>query len=244
MGRRSSLLALALLVALFGTGAVFAYVSKVDARAEASLSPVTVLVAKQQIPAGTTLQDAAAKSLFAPTSMPRKTVPEGALDAVGSLGGLSALGDIYPGEVLLRAKFGEGQTTGALVIPTGTMAMSVELSDPARVGGFVVPGSEVAIFDTYTADDSSNGAKTTRMLLPRVRVIGVGATSTRPAQDSSTTSKGDKPVASTVLTVAVDSSGAQRLAHAAQTGKLYFALLSKDSVTSPAAGVTNSTLFR
>lgn len=243
MARRGSLIALALLVALFGTGAVFAYVSKVDNRAEASLSPRTVLVATKQIPAGTTLQDAATKHLLASTSMPRKSVPEDSIDAVGSLGGLSALSDIFPGEVLLRPKFGEGQTTGVLVIPTGTMAMSVELTDPERVGGFVVPGSDVAIFDTFTADDSGNGVKTTQMLLPRVRVIGVGATSTRSAQDTSG-GKTDKPVSSTVLTLAVDGRGAQRLAHAAQTGKLYFALLSKGSVANPAASVTNSTLFR
>lgn len=242
MARRGSLLALALLVALFGTGAVFAYVSKVNSRAEASLSPVTVLVAKQQIPSGTTLHDADSRKLVTTTALPAKAVPAGALTSVGDVGDLSALADIYPGEVLLRPKFGQGQTTGALAIPDGTMAMSVELSDPARVGGFVVPGSQVAIFDTYSADTSGNGPKTTRMLLPRVPVLGVGATSTQQGKTVSA-GKNDKPVASTVLTVAVGRDDAQRLAHAAQTGQLYFALLSKSSNSGPTSGVTNSTLF-
>jgi pilus assembly protein CpaB len=244
MTRRGPMLVLSLLVALLGTGAVFAYVSKVNSRAEADLAPVTVLVAKQQIPSGTSLHDAEANKLFAPTSMPRKAVPEGALKTVGSLGAMTAVSDVFAGEVLLRPKFADGQTTGALVIPDGAMAMSVELTDPERVGGFVVPGSYVAIFDTYDTGAGGKADKTTRMLLPRVKVIGVGSTSTRTDAKAPDNGSDAKPVAATVLTVAVNKVDAERLAHAVQTGDLYFALLSRNSATGPTSGITASNLFR
>ena len=39
-------------------------------------------------------------------------------------------------------------TSGALPIPSGKVAMSVQLGDPQRVAGFVKPGSEIAVFVT------------------------------------------------------------------------------------------------
>src|SRR3546814_14918395 len=55
------------------------------------------------------------------------------------------------------------------------MAISVNLTDPARVAGFVNPGSEVAIFVT---SDKLPSPALSRLLLSRVQVLGVGASST------------------------------------------------------------------
>ena len=57
----------------------------------------------------------------------------------------------------------------------------MNLTDPARVAGFVNPGSQVAIFHNTSAYS--------RMLLPRVTVLGVG--STTPAATTTTTAEGD-----------------------------------------------------
>ncbi len=62
------------------------------------------------------------------------------------------------------------------------MAISVELSDPARVAGFVNNGSEVAIFSSadpqlITPDgDERPLSSTTRIIAAPVLVIGVGDT--------------------------------------------------------------------
>ena len=66
------------------------------------------------------------------------------------------------------------------------MAISVNLTDPARVAGFVNPGSEVTIFMSGT--DPASTEPFTRMLLDRVTVLGVG--STTPTTTTTTTEEG------------------------------------------------------
>ena len=55
MKRRLLISALALVLAAFGTGVVFAYVKSADNRAIAGLKAVSVLVASRQIPSGTSI---------------------------------------------------------------------------------------------------------------------------------------------------------------------------------------------
>ena len=78
--------------------------------------------------------------------MRRDDLVDGALSSTGSISDLVALGTIYPGEQIIAPKFGSLGDTESLVIPDDKMAVSVELTDPERVAGFVNPGSEVAIF--------------------------------------------------------------------------------------------------
>lgn len=151
--RRIVLLTAALLMALVGTGAVFLYVRDADKRALADRDPVSVLVAKGTIPAGMTAQEASTKGLLRPQDLPREAVPLSALSDVTSIRDEVAISDIFAGEILLRPKFNTTQATGALTIPAGKIAVSVELSDPARVAGFVVPGAEVAVFQTYDIEE-------------------------------------------------------------------------------------------
>src|SRR5688572_2138630 len=118
MGRRLGLFAAALVVALLGTSAVFAYVSRVESRATAGQQPVEILVAAARIPEGTTADAAVAQKLVSVQSLPRKSVPEGALTNLQDVRQLSAVSDIYAGEVLLRPKFADARAkTGRLLIP-------------------------------------------------------------------------------------------------------------------------------
>jgi pilus assembly protein CpaB len=166
------------------------------------------------------------------------------MTAVGDTAHLSAVTDVYPGVPLLRTMFSASvSTTGELTIPDGKMAMSVQLTDPERVAGFVVPGSDVAIFATigvtYHNNGPQNGAndELTQLLLSRVPVLAVGPTSLRtesqtdlPQTSTSKLTKSESdPVSVAVLTVAVTEQEAAKLAHAAQVGDLTFALLSPSS---------------
>ena len=73
-------------------------------------------------------------------------------------------------------KFGNNvaEAVSPLGIPEGKMAISVNLTDPDRVAGFVNPGSQVAVF--LTGNDGQTGQPFTRMLFDRVMVLGVGST--------------------------------------------------------------------
>lgn len=260
MNRRLGLLAVALVVALLGTTAVFSYVSRIESRAAAGAEMVDVLTAAAQIPAGTTAEAALAGELVKVRAMPRSAVPEGALTSLDGIGVQTTVSDVFAGEVLLRAKFADQSArTGALLIPNDKIAISVELGDPQRVAGFVVPGSEVAVFVTVkqqsatvsaTATQSGNTATVdataqvddqyTQLLLPRASVIAVGPATLRPAEDDD---EAKETVATAVLTVAVTQDEAEKLVHSAQTGDLYFGLLNSTSKTEPNPGVNAANLF-
>lgn len=260
MNRRVSLLLTALLVAVVGTAAVFAYVSRLEDKTLEGAEPVDVLVAAAQIGAGTTAESVAADKLVEVKSLPRKAVPEGALTSLQGLSAQSLVNDVYAGEILLRAKFADRTAkTGALIIPGDKMAIAVELGDPQRVAGFVVPGSEVAIFATIdkasgsataTATQTGNTATVdveaevdnsyTELLLPRTSVIAVGQSSLKPREDDDD----DEDIATTILTLAVTQGEAERIVHAINNGELYFGLLSSASATGAGAGVTTANLFQ
>lgn len=262
MNRRLGLLAAALAVALLGTFAVFSYVSKVEAETLNGAEPVDVLVAAERLPAGATASSVAADERVSLVSMPRRSVPEGALTSLDGVGTQTLVSDVFAGEVLLRAKFADQTArTGALVIPKDKLAVSVELGDPQRVAGFVLPGSEVAVFVTVekatgTARATATGVTATsaqvdvaagsddeytRVLLPRASVIAVGPATLRPSEKDD---DDEDAVAKAVLTLALSQADSERLVHGAQTGELYLGLLSTTSKTGPGAGVTNTTLFK
>ena len=261
MARRSLLVLVAVLLGLFGAGAVGLYVSKADSRAQAGQAQKTILVAKKLIASGTAVELAQKDGLIGTETLAAKDAPANALSDVSSIKGLSAINDIYPGLPLMSAMFAvTNAATGALTLPDGTMAMSVQLTDPERVAGFVVPGSEVAIFATLSVKyvgGQANGQTDdfTQLLLPKVPVLAIGQVSLRspnnasgdtgssPSPNSSTNADDKVPV--TVLTVAVNQDQAQRLAHAAQVGKLYFALEStKSDVGTPAPPINNDSILK
>lgn len=247
MNRRALLLSLAVVLALMGTGAVAAYVGGADDRALAGQQTVDVLVAKDTISAGTSGVEASAAGLVTTMRIPQAAVPPGALADLAAVDKRVAASDIVTGEMLLDGKFVEQQAVGILSIPGDKLAVSVELSDPARVAGFVLPGSEVAVFNTYEAALKGAADETqqaTQILLQRATVIAVGPTTQRAAPKSADGAEApdEEPVGTTVLTLAVNQQDAARLVHAAQTGELYFGLLSRGSKTGPSAAVTNPSL--
>ena len=139
-----------------------------------------------------------------------------------------------------------------LTIPDGKMAISVQLTDPARVAGFVSPGAEVAVFVSAEpeAQDLQTGATTklpefTRLLLPRVQVIGVGdttviSTTTTNEEGAQTTEQ----IPRTLLTLAVDQDEAERVLYGAKNGELAFGLLTDKSSVKSGNGVTAANMFR
>lgn len=250
MKKRGLLLALSVLLALAGTSLVAAYVKGADERALAGQQAVTVLVAKDTIAAGTAAEQASRSGLITSLRVPMQAVPPGALTDLMGVGKKVATSEIVAGEMLLEARFADQQTVGVLAIPGTKIAVSVELNDPARVAGFVIPGSEVAVFNTYEApaapDDGTPAAATkevTNLLLPRVTVIAVGTTTVRqPTKEQAAAQTADtEAVNTTVLTLAVTQQDAARLIQAVQTGKVYFGLLSPGSETGPSVPVDNTT---
>lgn len=245
MARRSVLLTVALIIAALGTSMIFLYVQGIDARAAEGQELVEVLTATDVIDAGETVAEAQSAGKFELTEVRREDMVEGALSSTSSIEDKVALGAIYPQEQVISLKFGDPGSDAALVIPDDKLAISVELTDPARVAGFVTPGSEVAIFvsaDPVLVRDDGSEQKLppyTRLLLPKVQVIGVGTTSM--TSKTTTTDEGEQTteqVPRTILTVAVDQGQAERVIYASRNGELSFALLSAKSKVVDKEGIT------
>lgn len=221
MGRRTVLLVAAILIAALGAGLVLLYVHNVNNRVSVREAPRQILLAKKIIPAGTTGAAAFASGDIEVSKLPEAAIAPNALASISKVSDLVALAPIYPGEQILSTKFGKEGDSGTLTIPTaGTMAISVSLPGPARVNGFIVPGSAVAVYLT------ANGA--TRLILDDVKVIAVGSRTLVPSSGQATTT-GQQ---SDIVTFGVTSAQAQKLIFAQSAGSLYLALLTPNSSTS------------
>ncbi len=243
MVRRKVLLVGAVLAAVLGAALVFVYVQGADARAASKYDLVDVLTATDVIQSGETIESASQSGKLKLDHVPEGQLVDGYMTSIDTLSGQVALATIYPGEQIIAARFGsEAAAPSDLQIPKGKLAVSVNLTDPARVAGFVNPGSEVAIFLSGT--DAESGKTFTRVLLDRVTVLGVG--STTPVSTTTTDETGQQTTEQlprTLMTLAVDQKDAQRVLYASGNGELAFGLLTQDSTINPGPGVDADSLF-
>jgi len=239
----------ALVVALIGVAIVLIYARGADQRAVAGQQPAQVYLAAKPVPAGTSAAVAASTGLIVKVAVAAKGVPAGALRAIdGVTSGLVATTDIASGEFVLTSRFGAApQAKKAIDVPAGQVAVAVQMTEPAKVGAFITPGTHIVLYDTFATVAKARGQqdatqKTTRVLLDDVLVIAVGATSLQPAADGATKDAGATD-AGALVTVAVPPASAMRLVQAAQTGSLYAALRGNGTKPDAKTAVDQSTLF-
>lgn len=233
MDRRKILLVLAAVIAALGTMLVWLYVQGAEERAEEGRAEVEVLVVTKSIAQGESFKDASSAGKFATREIPRDAVLEDALTSLKSLEGKVALTPLYAGEQLLSAKWGGSLdvdvTAKVIAIPEGKMAVTVQLTDPQRLAGFVQPGSEVAVF--VAIDQGKAPTYEAQTLIRRVTVLGVGDTSTlvtsTKTNDDGESTTGAIP--QTLVTLAVDQKEAEKLTWAANFGHLQLGLVNDAS---------------
>ena len=244
MARRSILLSVAFAIAALGTAMIILYVQGVDARATEGQQRVEVLTATDVIKVGESVADAQAAGKLEKTDVVRDDMVEGALSSTASIDEQVALDTIYPGQQIIGQQFGDPGSEETLTIPDDKLAVSVELTDPARVAGFVNPGSWVAIFasgdpEIYKPDGTTQKLpQYTRILLPKVQVIGVGDTSVSARTTTEDGKETTEQIPRTILTIAVDQEQAERVIYAARNGDLSFALRTDKSTATSNPGVT------
>jgi len=251
MERRRLLVVAAAVVAALGVVLVLLYVRGADDRAQAHFATQQVLTATQQIAPGESFEDAVQAGKISARPVVTNDVVPGALGADGesALSGKSALATIYPGQQIIAAEFGTtsaaAPNTGTLPIPPKHVAISVTLTDPARVAGYVEPGSQVAVF---LNGNDAGGTPFTRLLLPKVTILGVGSTpeasSTGSSNDTTTASSAPtETLPNTLITLAVTQRQAEKVLFAQQNGALAFALLGQGSAVKAGPKTDLANLF-
>lgn len=229
----------ALAVAMVAAVLVFKVAStQQDPTVSGNSGNVTVLVATKLIPPGTTLAEVRDKQMVSTMTKKVTEVPSDALTAISpDIEQRMAVAQMVEGSVLAASNFTDTLiNSGPLGVPSGMVALSVMMGDEAsRVGNFIRPGAEVTIYATAEVAAGANGnppaGKETRILFPRVRVLAVGAATTREAADAAG--------GSSLITVVVTPKQGQKLIQALQTTSLYMALLNGETnvpITGPVNG--------
>lgn len=240
---------LAIVLAIIAAALVFFYIRGTEQRVIEEQQPVTVLVSTASIPQGISLADAVAGGLTETTQVPADMAPADAIAAVtAENGGLLAIAPINPGQILLASNFAvELPDATPVSIPDGLLAVSISLGDVQRVGNFLRPGAEVVIFNTYSdaggggADEAPAQDLTTRVLVDRALVLGVGDIASAPTTNPDGTVT--ETPASSLITLGVDQAEAERIILASQTGSLYFGLLGDGTEVVDSNGTTAGNLF-
>ncbi len=245
MGRRKVLLVVAVVVAAMGAALVFMYARGAEARAAEQFDTVDVLVVTTAIERGESVNSAYQSGKIDIQKVPRAQVLDGATNDGAAFTDQFALTTIYPGEQLIAEKFGgaddvEAETT--LPIPEGMIAISVSLSDTARVGSFIRPGAKVGIFLTGTLPPEN--APTTKLLMRDVLVLATGSTTAvAPPAEGEGEATPPEELPNTLFTLALTQDQAEKILFAQGLGELAFALLNANSELKPGDGVLANDLF-
>ena len=244
MGRRKILLVVAVVVAAMGAALVFVYARGAENRAAEKFETVDVLVVKSAIERGESANSAYETGKIDIEKVPQAQVLAGATADGAAFTDQYALTDIYPGEQLIPEKFGgadEVEAATTLPIPEGMVAISISLSDTARVGPFVRPGAKVGVFITGTLPPEN--VPTTKLLMRDLLVLATGSTTTvAPAEGEGAIPPEQLP--NTLFTLAVSQEQAQKILFAQGLGELALALTNDNSNLKPGDGVRAEDLFK
>lgn len=202
-----NLAVVSVVMSLLATLLVYRYVANTENRVVSQLQPTKVLVATEDISAGTKSTDL--EDLTKEVVVPFRSFPSGALQSVSDVRAeYVTLSRILAGSYIFIDQLGDAsRLVGGLVVPVGKVVLTVEMSGPEHLGRFVQPGVTVAIYK------SANG--TTSLIIPKTEVLAIAD------QLGTGVSTSDKAS----VTFALLPDDATKLLIARQTGAIQLALL-------------------
>jgi pilus assembly protein CpaB len=224
-------LALAIVCATAATGGVLLFLSK-QKPVEVLAPQIDVVVAARDVAMGICLTE----DDLAIAKWPQGTPVKGAhatLQEVlkrGTIAGFAANEPVTDAKI---APQGSGCGLPPAIHP-GMRAISVKVNEVIGVAGFVVPGALVDVLVTIR----QNSESTSRIVVSNAEVLTAG---TRIDQDQA---KDGKPIPSTVVTLMVIPSDAERIALAAAEGQILLTLrnpLDKEATRTP--GIRTASLL-
>lgn len=180
---------------------------------EAPVEMVKVVVAKQNIPVRTRIQE----SMLQLKELPETAVPEGAIKDMSTILNEPARASIFAGDVLTQQKlFGERSDEGFLgTIPPDCRAVSISVNNITGVAGFAKPGDYVDLLLV----ENDNYSATTNLLLQNVPLLSINQSM------SATTADGSEAINNpTIATFALRPAEALKLVSAAKLGEIYLML--------------------
>ncbi|MBI2238009.1 MAG: Flp pilus assembly protein CpaB [Actinobacteria bacterium] len=233
MRQRGLVVAVAFLMAMGATAAVFLYVRGVRDEAKTGGALVTVIVPAEDIPAGSDLNPLIDQGKFKESAVPEDALVEGAVSTLEQLRGQTTTSAILANEQIPANRLSSGTLPGgALGISEGYKAVSVKLEAEQVTGDALQRGSHVTVYATFddvtlidgTLQQILRGESQTRQdigdftitLVPDTRVLGVVS----PGAEA-----GASVDESFLVTLELTPQDAQNLVFAQETGDVWLALL-------------------
>jgi pilus assembly protein CpaB len=183
-GRRSIIVAVALVLGVVAGGAAYAFLHNVQQRAYNGAKLADVYVASGTIPKGATGAAAVGAGLITKTQIPAKFRPAGTVTDLATIQGQVATADIPTGQVVVGGLFASPTAvagTAAQTIPKGDVALTVSVDPVHGVANLPQPGDQVDIL--FTSQHGTQEA----FLYQNVPVLAVGTTlADHPTQATAT----------------------------------------------------------
>ena len=222
------------LAGVFGVSASLAWVKSQSVPSGSHHEPaVMVLAANRDIPPATRLSPDQLKAI----PWDRANLPQGVFTQMTPLAGRVTAYPFVEGELILEKKLAPKGTGPGLtaLLPPNKRAMTVKVDEASGVAGFVAPENRVDVMVTMGKGEH-NHDPLSRVLLQNLRVLGTGQRiESRP---------GDKPQVVPTVTLEVSPQEGERLALAAQEGRISLVLRGQeDAKVVPTHGVSAASLF-
>ena len=219
LSTREGTLAFAALAALLAAGVLMAFISGYKRSVDANAEPVTVLVAKDALPKGSSGDLIAQKGLFQATGLKREQVKEGAITDPGSLRGQVATHAIVRGQQLTTADFSRPTDPVMAKLGAKDRAIGVALDTAHGLVGQIQAGDHVDVYAGFLVqpDGATRPRPVMRQLMQDVEVLAAPA-----ADEKAGLGAGGSQAKNFVLRV--DEAAAGELAFTSDNGKVWLTL--------------------
>ena len=138
-------------VAVFG---VIAYISNIRQTAEKEVEKIEVLVAVQNIPKDTFVEDLMSSKSVELLAIPRKYIAEGVLTTLDNFKGFVTISPISKGEQITSTKFVKPEQAGlAFNIPGDMVAISIPVDEVIGVSNLISIGDMVNVIATFKPEE-------------------------------------------------------------------------------------------
>lgn len=235
LSTREGTLAFAVVAALLAIAVLLVFMRGYKSSLNQGAEPVTVLVAKDQLPKGSSGDLIAGKGLFQATGFKREQVKEGAITDPSSLRGLVAAQNIVPGQQLTTADFTKPSDPVLSKLGEDQRAITVPLDTAHGMIGQVQAGDHVDVFAGFQVEPegASKPRPVLRVLVQNVEVLTAPPVGEKAAQGLQQQNQVQN------LVLRVSGKQAVELAFASDNGKVWVALRPQAGATQEALSMTN-----
>jgi len=223
----------ALLLAVVGAVLLVVYVQGADARAAKGMDPISVLVVKDAVPAGTKAEDLGSRVEL--KSIPQSAVASGALHELTDQNGKVTSVNLAPGEQLISSRLVAPAelVPGTVPVPDGMTEVTFLLTPERMLGGRLAAGDKVTVYSSFKTDEPmpagtnipAGSKQSTGLLFHDVLVTAVqqAPVQTQKAGSTSTDPAVAMPNGSAFVTVARSDADASKMVFSSEFGTLWLA---------------------